>query len=110
VGLYSVIAYSVAGRGNEFAIRLALGATAQGIMRVVIREGAIVATLGLALGIVVAMAGVRVIGSMLYETSASDPAVYLGATAALLMVALVAVAVPARRAGRVDPAMVLRES
>jgi ABC-type antimicrobial peptide transport system permease subunit len=108
VGLYSVIAYAVAGRAPEFAVRLALGATAPEIVGLVLREGALLAATGLAVGIALSLGSARFIRGVLYEVSPTNPATYLAAAILLLLTALVAMYLPARRAGRTDPATVLR--
>jgi len=108
VGLYSVIAYAVAGRAPEFAVRLALGATAAEIVGLVLREGALLAATGLALGIAVSLRSARFIRGVLYEVSPTNPATYLAAAILLLLTAFVAMYLPARHAGRTDPATTLR--
>jgi ABC-type antimicrobial peptide transport system permease subunit len=108
IGLYSVIAYAVSGRAPEFAIRLALGATPNGIMRLVFRRGVVVAAVGVTMGIILALGGSYIIRGVLYEVSATDPLTYVAATMVVLMAVMVATYVPARRAGAADPARVLR--
>ncbi|MFL5579089.1 MAG: ADOP family duplicated permease [Gemmatimonadaceae bacterium] len=108
VGLYGVIAYAAAGRAPEFAVRLALGATPRAIVRLVMRQGAAVAAVGLAAGLALAADGARVLRGVLYGVSASDPTTYAAAAALVLAVALAASYLPARRAAGEDPARVLR--
>jgi predicted permease len=108
IGLYSVIAYAVAGRAPEFAIRLALGATPDEIMALVFRRGLLVAVVGVAAGVVLALGGSRLIRGILYEVSATDPFTYAAATVVVLLAVVAATYVPARRAGEADPAKVLR--
>ena len=108
IGLYSIIAYAVSGRAREFAVRLALGATPDRITRLVFRDGARVAVLGMAIGFGVSLAGTRLLRAVLYEVSATDPAVYMLAGLLVFLAILAAMYPPARRAGRGDPARVLR--
>jgi predicted permease len=108
VGLYSVMAYSVAQRTSEIGIRVTLGAQPRDIMRLVIRQGISFALVGLVVGSLVAAALARVISAMLVGVSPADPVVYVGATAFTVLVTLVAAAFPAWRALRVDPAVALR--
>jgi predicted permease len=110
VGTYGVLAYLVTQRRREIGIRVALGSTSGGIVRLVFREGLVLVGIGLALGIVAAVALRRALASELYGVTALDPGV-LGAVVALLaLAALVACVVPARRATKVDPVIVLNES
>ncbi|MBI1792216.1 MAG: ABC transporter permease [Acidobacteria bacterium] len=107
-GIYGVIAYLVALRTREFGIRMALGAGAGRVLRLVMKRGALLVALGLALGIGGAAAITRVLRGLLYGVAATDPATF-GAMAALLAaVALAACLAPARRAARVDPSVALR--
>jgi predicted permease len=108
VGLYSVMAYSVAQRTSEIGIRVTLGAQPRDIMRLVIRQGISFALVGLVVGSLAAAALARVISAMLVGVSPADPLVYAGATAFTVLVTLAAVAFPAWRAMRVDPAVALR--
>jgi predicted permease len=108
VGLYSVMAYSVAQRTSEIGIRVTLGAQPRDIMRLVIRQGISFALIGLVVGSLAAAALARVISAMLVGVSPADPLVYVGATAFTVLVTLVAAAFPAWRALRVDPAVALR--
>jgi predicted permease len=108
VGLYSVMAYSVAQRTSEIGIRVTLGAQPRDIMRLVIRQGISVALIGLVVGSLAAAALARVISATLVGVSPADPLVYVGATAFTVLMTLVAAAFPAWRALRVDPAVALR--
>jgi predicted permease len=108
VGLYSVMAYSVAQRTSEIGIRVTLGAQPKDIMRLVIRQGISFALIGLVVGSLAAAALARVISATLVGVSPADPLVYVGATAFTVLVTLVAAAFPAWRALRVDPAVALR--
>jgi len=107
IGLYSVIAYAVAGRTREFAVRLAIGATPAEVTRQVLREGAIVASVGLLAGIVLSLASTGVLRDLLFEVSATDPVMYLAAVVVVLLGTGAATYAPARRAGHTDPVRAL---
>jgi predicted permease len=109
VGLYSVLAYLVAQGRREIGIRLALGATSARVLRLVIRQGLILAGIGCAIGLAAALALGRVVQAFLYGVGASDPATFLAAAGLLSAIALIASAVPAVRAARVDPMTSLRD-
>lgn len=108
IGLYGVMAYAVTQRTREFGIRLALGAAARDVLRLVIREGARLALLGLALGLAVSLLLTRSMSSVLYGVEAHDPFIHLTVTTVLAFVALTACFLPARRATKVDPMIALR--
>jgi ABC-type antimicrobial peptide transport system permease subunit len=108
IGMYSSIAYAVTQRSHELGVRMALGARAAEIGKLVIGSGLRIAGAGIALGIVVALALSRLIESLLYDTKARDPLVLGGVAAVLLLVAIVAAALPAWRAARLDPVRALR--
>ena len=103
VGIYGVLAYQVGQRTREIGIRMALGSDAAGILRLILREGAVLVVLGLAGGFVTLLALRRVIASQLYGVGALDPTVILLVTAVLGLASLVACLAPARRAARVNP-------
>ncbi|MGH9322206.1 MAG: ABC transporter permease [Vicinamibacteria bacterium] len=108
IGAYSVMAYAVALRRNELAIRLALGADGQKVRSMVLRQGACAAAAGLLVGVAgAAMAG-RLLRSLLFEIAPSDPITYVAVLCGLVLTAVAAVYIPARRASRLDPAQVLR--
>jgi putative ABC transport system permease protein len=108
VGLYGVIAYSVAERSQEIGIRMALGARPMIVLSMVLRDGMALVGIGLAVGVIAALALGRLVASLLYGVSASDATTYLIIAGALASVALVAIVIPARRATRVDPMQALR--
>ncbi len=108
VGIYGVLAYSVSQRTAEFGIRLALGANAVDVLRLVLGQGARLVGLGLLLGLIGAIAAGRAIESMLYHTSASDPIVLVGVTLSFAAIGALACWLPARRPMRVDPVTALR--
>jgi predicted permease len=107
-GLYSVMAYAVTQRTREIGIRMALGAQPGDVVRLVMRQSLVVTLAGLAAGFVAALAVTRLASSLLVNISATDPAVFAGATLFLTMVAAMAGYLPARRATRIDPQAALR--
>jgi predicted permease len=108
VGLYSVIAYTVAQRTHELGVRIALGARSPDVVRLVVGEGLRVSVMGVGIGTVAALAAARYIGPLLFGVSPRDPAVMTGVATILVVVALVASALPAWRASHVDPGTALR--
>ena len=108
IGLYSVIAYSVAQRTHEMGVRVALGARAGDVVAMIVRDAIAVAGAGLVLGILAALASARWVGPMLFEISPRDPFVYATVAVVLLAVAVAASWIPAARAARVDPSVALR--
>ncbi len=108
VGVYGVVSYSTAHRTREFGIRSALGAAPSGIAGLVLREALVLAGLGLALGALLGAGMARLLQAMLYEISPWRPFTFITVALLLAAVALVASAVPARRATRVDPMIALR--
>ena len=108
IGIYGVLAYLVAQRRREIAIRMALGSTGAGVVRLVLREGLVLVAIGLAAGFAGAAALQKAIGNQVYGVRPLDPLVIGGVTVLLGTIALAACAVPARRATRVDPMEVLR--
>jgi predicted permease len=108
VGIYGVISYIVAQRTREIGLRMALGASGSVVRRMVVREGLVMAAIGVALGVIAAVGLSRLMGSLLFGVSAIDPATYLAVSAALVSVAAVASWVPALKAAGVDPTRALR--
>jgi ABC-type antimicrobial peptide transport system permease subunit len=108
VGLYGVMAQSVAQRTQEIGIRLAMGATRENVRSMIIRRGTVLSLAGTALGIIGALAFARVIESLLYEIPPRDPMTYVMVCVVLAFVALLASYVPALRATRLDPMIALR--
>ena len=108
LGIYSLIAYSVAQRSREIGIRVALGADRSSVVRMVVGEGLTLAAIGLVVGVAGAFLLTRTLRTLLYEVSPTDPSVLAMTCAGLLGVAALASVVPAIRALRVDPAIALR--
>ena len=108
VGLYGVIAGSVSERTREIGLRAALGATPQRILGLVVRQGITLTALGVAIGLVAAVGASRGLATLLFGVSALDPVTYAGVIALLAAVSIVASAVPAWNASRVDPTIALR--
>ncbi|HEY6988353.1 MAG TPA: FtsX-like permease family protein, partial [Bryobacteraceae bacterium] len=108
VGIYGVAAYFVAQRTREIGIRVALGARPADVRRMVLREGALLAITGIAIGFAAALALTRVLRSLLFETTATDPATFACVAGIVLAIVLLATLIPARRALRVDPTTALR--
>ncbi len=108
IGIYGVMAYIVTQRTGEIGVRLALGAEPRRVATQIVRQGGVVALIGISIGLVTAFAGSRLIESLLYGVSPHDPGVFALTTVALLFVALVACWLPARRAARLSPVEALR--
>jgi putative ABC transport system permease protein len=108
VGIYGVIAYNVARRSKEFGLRMALGAQTGDVLGLVLKQGALLTLIGVAVGAGAALALTRLMSSLLFNVSATDAATYVSFSAILAAVALVATYIPARRATRVDPIKALR--
>ena len=108
MGVYGVMAYSVSQRTRELGIRMALGAQSSQVIKLVLRQGMLLAVIGLAFGLFAAFGSTRLAGSLLYGVNPSDPLVFAGVTSVLACAALAACYLPARRAARVDPVQALR--
>jgi len=108
VGIYGVMAYAVAQRTNEIGLRIALGAQARDVIGLILRQGLSLALLGTALGLAGAYGLTRLMKTLLFGVNATDPLTYAGVAALLVLVALLACYLPARRAAKVDPMIALR--
>jgi predicted permease len=107
-GIYAVISYSVSQRTREIGIRMALGAQAQGVTRLFVRHGLMLAAVGIAIGLTAAIGIMRVMSSLLFEVSPVDPATYATVSLALISATVLASYLPALRATEVDPLEALR--
>lgn len=108
MGIYGVLSFAVAQRTGEIGIRMALGAERGSVLALVLRDGAILAAVGLAIGVLGALAVTRVLRSMLFEVTTTDPLTYIAMAVVLGLAVLAASLIPARRAARVDPVIALR--
>lgn len=108
VGLYGVMAYSVAQRTNEIGIRMALGALSRDVLRLVLGQAAKLAMMGVVVGIAAALALTRLMSTLLFGVSATDPTTFAGVALLLVVVALAASYIPVRRAMKLDPMVALR--
>jgi putative ABC transport system permease protein len=108
VGIYGVISYSVARRSREFGLRMALGAAPTNILGLVLKQGVLLTGFGVAVGLIAALMLTRLMASLLFGVTSTDPITYLGVSALLAAVAILATYIPARRATQVDPIKILR--
>jgi putative ABC transport system permease protein len=108
VGIYGLIAYSVTQRTQELGIRIALGAQRRDVLRLVLSQGTRLTLLGVTVGVLAALGFARLLSTLLFGVSSTDPLTFAGVAALLGLVALAACYIPARRATRVDPIVALR--
>jgi predicted permease len=108
IGIYGVIAYLVSQRAREIGIRIALGASREHVVRMVVRQGAAMAGAGIAIGLAGALLLTRLMTSLLFDVTPSDPVTFAAVAVVLGAVAMAASWIPARRAARVDPALAMR--
>ena len=109
VGIYSVLSYTVRRRVREIGIRIALGASRQDVVRMILTDGLKPILLGVALGLAAALALSRVVSSLIYGVRATDPLTFAAVALLLLMVGIFATMIPAYRATRIEPVRILRE-
>jgi hypothetical protein len=110
VGLYGIVAHAVRARRTEIGFRMALGAEPSAIVRLVFRHVGVLVVVGVAIGVACSLAVARFVQTLLFQLDARDPVTFAGATAVLVLIGVFAAWMPASRAGRLDPASVLRES
>ena len=108
IGIYGVMSYTVAQRTNEIGVRMALGASRSRVLRLIIGQGAQLALVGIAVGVVAAFALARTLTALLYDVRAHDPLIFAGVATLLAAVALSAALIPAHRASRIEPVDALR--
>jgi putative ABC transport system permease protein len=108
MGIYGVLSFAVSQRTGEIGIRMALGAERGRVLALVLRDAALLALVGLTIGVAAALALTRVLRTMLFEVTTTDPATYVGMAAVLALAVLAASWIPARRAAQVDPVIALR--
>ena len=108
IGVYGVVAYSVAQRTHEIGVRMALGAAGGRVQQMIVAQGAQLAAVAVAIGVPASLALARLLRSLLYGVTPADPATHVGTAAAVFALALLASWVPARRASRIDPMIALR--
>ena len=109
IGVYGVMSYHTSRRRQEFGVRIAVGAAPASVTSLIMRQTGLVAGVGVAMGLLVAMAAGRLLTALLFNVSATDPMLTTMAVALLIVICLAAGYLPARRAARVDPMTALRE-
>jgi len=109
IGIYGLIAYSVGQRTHEIGIRMAMGAKSQDVLRMVLREGIKMAVIGGVVGLAIALPLPKIFGAIFYDLHISEPQVYFIVPLAILLVAILATYIPARRAARIDPMSALHQ-
>ncbi|HZM86261.1 MAG TPA: FtsX-like permease family protein, partial [Blastocatellia bacterium] len=108
IGIYGVMSYSVSGRTREIGVRMALGAQPRNVLALVMRDGIVVTVAGIALGVALALAATKVLGSQLYGVGTTDTPTFVAVSFLFAVVALAASYIPARRAMKLDPMFALR--
>jgi putative ABC transport system permease protein len=108
LGIYGVIAYSVAQRTHEVGIRMALGAQKSDVLGLIVRQGVILTLIGVAIGLAIAVALTRLMTTLLFGVAPTDATTFVAVSLLLIFVALLACYIPARRATKVDPLVALR--
>jgi ABC-type antimicrobial peptide transport system permease subunit len=108
VGLFATMATLVRQRTHEFGVRMALGATARDVQSLMMRRGLTLAAAGVGIGLTIALLTNRLLSSLLFEVTPTDPATLIGAGSCLLIIGLIATLVPARTGARTEPALALR--
>jgi len=108
IGLYGVVSLMVSNRRREIGVRMALGARAADVLRMILAEGVVIAAVGVAVGLVGAFALSRFVATLLYGVSPTSTAIYVGAAVITILVTTAATLAPARRATTVDPTVALR--
>ena len=108
LGIYAVLSFAVTQRTREIGVRIALGATAQDVLRMVLANGGLLFLMGAAIGLAAAVAMSRLVSHLLFEVSPGDPVSYVSVVGVFAIIALLACYIPARRAAKVDPMVALR--